>query len=187
MITLLMATLIIFSQQDDCGNGLPCGPVPWTVPNYPIILSPTPFPTTWIQTTPTPTATPETTETATPTLTPTAEPTVDSTPLYEAIEELEDFIGGTREPVVIDGHDFTLDSLADRPSTETFWSYLAGLFSVEIGKSQPFLNFAFYAMGIVLVTKSITFVLPVLAVVYSVLLKVVDTVVGLISRIIRGG
>lgn len=90
MINVIIAILIAIaptqSQDDtsDCGNGLPCGPIPWGLPIFPTLQSPTPLgtATNWIGTpfTSTPTYTPTPTYTLTPTYTPSITPTYTSTP-----------------------------------------------------------------------------------------------------------
>lgn len=72
---LLLFVLVMMSSpalaQSDCGNGLPCGPVPWRLPQFPDLSSPTPMPTLEIPESDInppgqPTATPAPINTATP-------------------------------------------------------------------------------------------------------------------------
>jgi len=73
VLILVAASMLIFSvaaAQDDCGDGLPCGRLPWSLPVLPNLPSPTPMPTVGITTVP-PTQTPGgPTATPTPTTVP---------------------------------------------------------------------------------------------------------------------
>jgi hypothetical protein len=55
-LLIALAVLPATSNADDCGNGLPCGPIPWQLPPLPGLVSPSPIPT--IAITVAPTATP---------------------------------------------------------------------------------------------------------------------------------
>lgn len=44
-LTVLFLSGPALAQPSDCGNGLPCGPVPWRMPVLPKLSSPTPMPT----------------------------------------------------------------------------------------------------------------------------------------------
>lgn len=72
---LILFVLVMMSSpalaQSDCGNGLPCGPIPWRLPQFPDLSSPTPMPTLEIPESDInppgqPTATPAPINTATP-------------------------------------------------------------------------------------------------------------------------
>lgn len=102
--------------QENCGNGLPCGPLPWDLPVFPVLQSPTPAsgevdqdpnntPTNTLTATSTytptatrtatPTRTPTLTRTPSPTRTPTNTPTNTNTPgptatLFFGADEIDD-------------------------------------------------------------------------------------------------
>lgn len=42
---VLLATGPVSAQTSDCGNGVPCGPIPWRLPVLPNLPSPSPMPT----------------------------------------------------------------------------------------------------------------------------------------------
>lgn len=92
---VLLVGLFLLSSvtlaQGDCGNGLPCGPLPWDLPVFPNLQSPTPItgevdadpnqtPSATFTATATPTATSTPTATFTRTPTPTRTPTLTRTP-----------------------------------------------------------------------------------------------------------
>lgn len=84
MLILILAALPsgLAAAQSNCGNGLPCGPIPWKLPRWPTMESPTPIGTQYDYgtVTYTPTPTPTDTPTATPTNTATPTPTETWTP-----------------------------------------------------------------------------------------------------------
>lgn len=45
MLILIVASWGFAHAQDDCGDGLPCGKIPWDLPPLPALTSPTPIPT----------------------------------------------------------------------------------------------------------------------------------------------
>src|SRR4030042_4743469 len=82
----------LINGQEDCGNGLPCGPIPWSLPAWPQMESPTPIGPQYDYLTVTYTATPTSTytPTATPTSTYTPTPTATCTPQDTATTFLTD-------------------------------------------------------------------------------------------------
>lgn len=46
LLALIIGGVGIIQAQDDCGDGLPCGKIPWDLPVLPAVSSPTPIPTT---------------------------------------------------------------------------------------------------------------------------------------------
>src|SRR5512138_70374 len=45
LLLFLLLPLLPVTAQTNCGKGLPCGPVPWSLPKMPDLESPTPAPT----------------------------------------------------------------------------------------------------------------------------------------------
>jgi hypothetical protein len=45
LVSLLCLIAPTSAQQSSCGNGLPCGPIPWVIPPLPNLASPSPMPT----------------------------------------------------------------------------------------------------------------------------------------------
>lgn len=45
-VTIMVNGIGLIHAQDDCGDGLPCGNIPWDLPVLPPVNSPTPIPTT---------------------------------------------------------------------------------------------------------------------------------------------
>jgi hypothetical protein len=186
MVTWIVALLLLVPgsyQDDDCGDGLPCGPIPFDLPSLPLILSPTPFPTVWIQATPTPTVTPIPTPTpdATATFTPVPTATLNATAIVEGVEGLEELSEGTPQPVIgLDGVEYDIESIDEGAETATFWSYIRGLFSINLGKFQPVLVFSVFAFGIIIAVKSSTLILYFLAPLIGLIRKAIDFVLKFI-------
>ena len=92
LVMLLAIPSGLVAAQSDCGNGLPCGPIPWRLPHWPAMQSPTPIGTQadFLTVTYTPTPTPTNTPTPTPTNTPTPTPTATFTPQDTATPFLTD-------------------------------------------------------------------------------------------------
>lgn len=126
--------------QDDCGNGLPCGPVPWPFPNWPALESPTPViidvDESGLENTPTPTPTPTTIPTLTPV--PTSTPLVTAQYLEDAISTAAADLEVTAE-VYFDGT-LVPDAITDIGSDTTFFSYAKGLTLNTFGIFTPIAN-----------------------------------------------
>lgn len=184
MITLLMlfAVLMPGSYQDDfCGNGLPCGPVPWPVPQLPIILSPTPIPTAVIQATAVPsdpTSTPQPTSTPIPTI---PDEQIDTDDLEDVIGDIEDIVNQTAVPDFgnVDGTEIGWES-ADSLSTSAFWGLVRGLLGINIGVFQPVFVAGIIAVFTITFVKSTTLILPVVAFAIGMIRKAVEFVVKFI-------
>lgn len=79
VITLLVFLISAVASAQNCGAGLPCGPLPWDLPSYPELESPTPG-SVIVDTNPNPVPTNTPTNTFTPTSTPTMTPSNTPTP-----------------------------------------------------------------------------------------------------------
>lgn len=179
LMALMMALSPTLAQSDDCGDGLPCGPVPWTIPRLPVILSPTPIPTTAIQ----PTNTPEPTQTPDPghTATPEPEATLDPDDLDDLVGDVDEIIN--RTPIAPmtdpDGNPLGWDSVGTL-STGGLWGYLRGLIGVDLGVFQPVLVAGVIALFVRVFVKSSTLILPVIAFLVGGVRKAVEFVLKFI-------
>lgn len=144
-----------------CMNYLPCGPIPWSLPEFYQLQSPTPVervrivvpssPTaivTWIASgTPAPSATP----TATPgTNTPT--PTVEFDDFGDQLGTLEAITAAT--PVIIrdiNGNEFSYDNLNLIDSSQEFWGYVKAVGGIHFGVFTPIILFLFFSLAFILV------------------------------------
>lgn len=184
MINLMIATLILISplkmQSDDCGNGLPCGPLPWSVPQYPVILSPTAIPTTFIQATATPLPQPTEDPAITNTPMPTEAPTVDTEPLSTVVSDIEELIDATAIPA-FEVNDTTIDfSSIDEFSGVTFWGYVRGLFSVDLGAIQPIVTIVTVGIFLFIFVQLSTYILQVIALLIGLVMRIISFLRGFI-------
>lgn len=149
---------------DNCGNGLPCGPVPWSLPALPRLASPTPMPTIVLTTVPptpgagTPTATPPA-ATATPTPSFNVSQITDSVATLSALSEAtqEVIMNAEGTPVGLDG----LDTIA--PAAGQFFGYAKGFSDASFGSLSPVFTFTLISMVTITSVKMITFLLPIMA------------------------
>lgn len=176
-IVLNLALTGFAAAQSDCGNGLPCGSIPWPQPNPPQLRSPTPMPTVGVTLAP-PTQTP-----GGPTATPApTEVSVDTSPLNDQFATLQAVIEATEPVVEVSGTPVSaseqLDSLAS--GSYTFFGYVRGVAELDLGGLTPLMVFLIVSLLTVIAVKSITFILPVLAAIFAFLKSIVDFVLNLL-------
>lgn len=162
--------------QDDCGDGLPCGRIPWDLPILPALPSPTPMPTLAF------TAIPPTPGAGTPTWTPTPTATpggLDTGDLDNQVATLGAAINAT--PISI--NDLNGTPVNNQESFEelglnagTFFGYARAITSASFGEMSPLFNFGFLALLIVISVKLLTFLLPIGAVVFGILRNVISLI-----------
>lgn len=179
LIGILAPALTVSAQ--DCGAGLPCGPVPWQLPNLPDLSSPTPFPTVLVTSgatvTPTPGPTSTGTITATPTLTLTPSPTslVDIEALNDSFATLQIVMEATEESV------FDRSTGFDLPGNATnVIGLILGLQNVHFGVFTPFIQFIFFGLFFFLGIKVTFFLLPVLMMLVGFIRKIVEFILAFI-------
>lgn len=153
----------------NCGNGLPCGPVPWRLPSYPVIESPTPV-LRYEEYGAVITATPS----PTPTLTPTATATFDF-----GIQTISDTVatlsGMSALDVEIDGTPISFNSAIDNVSTnaDMIFGYVKSIFGATWGPFTPLATLAFLIFGITLAMVA-----------YSLFIPLISRIFGFIRRFI---
>lgn len=178
LFILLAAPPSLSFAQDDCGNGLPCGPVPWELPELPPLVSPTPIPTSEFSGD----ADPGDTPTPTPTFTPTVTPTgfVDPDDINDAVGTVSAIAAGT--PIEwLDGEGQPIDAFEEIDdlalTAGTFFDYVATVSEANIfGPFTPMIAFILLALVITMIIKSLTFIVPVLAAVFGFIRKIVTLV-----------
>lgn len=191
LIVLLMVLVVnvLRAQDDECGNGLPCGPIPWPVPVLPDLQSPTPMPTIVITFTITPSMTPSPTLTHTPTPTDTHTPTPATAthtprPVDEIESALEDggaLLDATAEAVIdLDNAAFDAGNLDASADLTLFFGYARGVSSVSFGPFTPFVSLIFVFLLTLLFTHSITFLLPIAAVIIGLIRRIIQLVLDFI-------
>lgn len=165
--------------QDDCGDGLPCGRIPWDLPALPVLPSPTIIPTIPVTYT-VPTQTP-----GGPTATPTPTPIpsgggfdIDVSGISDQFATLESMAAATQPSIQVSGTPVNSDDqLATLTSNSgTFFGYVRGVSDMNLGGLTPIFGFVIISFLTVVSVKVITLVLPVLAVLFGLLRKVVSVV-----------
>lgn len=187
--TLLMASLLtlfwgvsIIRAQDDCGDGLPCGRIPWDLPVLPGLPSPTPMPTSGVTIAP-PTQTPSG-PTATP-IPPTAGAggfDLDVSGINDQFATLQSMAEATEQVVVVSGTPVSsseqLDTLA--ADSYTFFGYVRAVGSLDLGGLTLILGFILTSFIVVVAVKSITFILPVLLALFNFIRSVISVILDFI-------
>lgn len=185
----------------DCGFGLPCGPIPWNLPRYPILESPTPMPTLFSSATPTSTMTPTLTPvptnftpsptasaTMTPSRTPTLTATFTATALFDT-QELADNIATVR--ALIDSTPISVEvagtpvTVADQISTaapgiEDLFGRAKGIIGADWGPFTPLFQTAFMGIAIFLFIIILTYTIPIIGFVFGMIRKIYTAITDLI-------
>jgi hypothetical protein len=150
LLMLLLCAVPGVASAQDCGAGLPCGPLPWQLPGLPDLNSPTPFPAVTITTTPAPTATG--TITATPS--PTSDFSLDE--IRDQIGTLQAIANGTQEvAATADPSDFTDENIGG--TIPIFFRFTHWMTNFRFGIFTPLAQ-----VGVFVVGSTITFGLAVL-------------------------
>lgn len=181
-LILLLTITSVATAQKDCGNGLPCGPLPWTLPSLPILSSPTPMPT--IVLTAVSTAAPAPTSGA-PSSTPAPTGTIqaDFSDLADQLGTLQAAVNATSAPVEVNGTPVDTESQLEEFGGQagTFFGYVRGFSEVNLGGLTPFVSILLGALVLFLSIKSLGFILPIAAVFFRLILRIVEVVRKLIG------
>ena len=168
VVLLVMASSATHAQIKDCGNGIPCGVIPWTMPELPQLNSPTPAPT--IAATATPSA-PAPTSTSVFTPTPQLDGIGDGLGAVDAMLSATPMtindINGT--PVAIDYETMAGDS-------SLFISYAKAILLADFGVLSPLLQFLFFLMIFMITVKLAEVSIPLIAIVFGGLRKIVQVI-----------
>lgn len=179
ILILVVALLVMVTPAlaQDCGNGLPCGPMPWGLFQLPRLNSPTPFPTVIVTAasgsvpTPTPTGT----------LTVTPESTEEVTEQPEVVEfadqvgTLQSVINSTPQTVFDRSTGFDLAGNATN-----IFSYLLGLQTIHFGVFTPLIQLIFFGFFLVIAVKIGFWILPIVATFVGFVRKVAETIVSFV-------
>lgn len=173
--------------QRECGNGLPCGQIPWRLPSLPRLVSPTPFPTAnpsqVAASIPTATVTPQGFGSISPYTPAPIENIWDSDAIGNQIGTLDAAMSGTSLPVYngsgtpVD-RDTMMDSVLD--DTQLFFSYAKGFQDASFGSISPLVTFSLTALMIVLFTKVLTIALPVIMVIVGFIRRIIELILDFI-------
>ena len=151
-----------------CGNGLPCGQIPWSLPALEILASPTPY------TTPAASANPE--ATAEVTIEPTA-PVAEATDFVGALDSAQDFLTPIATPNL--GVDASVEYQNVIADSATFFSYVRAIELADFGVLNPLIAAFFTLAVLTLLLNLALFLLPVLSMIVGVLRKLVQLIPGI--------
>lgn len=177
-VLLASVFMLLFQtvRASECGNGLPCGSIPWPLPAPPQLASPTPMPTVGVTTNP-PTQTPGG-ATATPAPTQAGGINIDTSGINNQFATLQVMANATSPAIIVSGTPISpseqLTSLTQ--NTSTFFGYLRGVSEINLGGLTPLIAFVTLSFVTVLSVKIITLLLPVLAVLFGFLRKIISVV-----------
>lgn len=176
-ILLVLLAMVSPALGQDCDEGRPCGAVPWRLPSWPRLASPTPMPTivATVILTPTPSVTPTPTATgptptpgpsATPSPAPTATSAIDLSGMNDQIATLGALQSGT-QPAVANAQGTPMSQtelFADLGSDAgLIFGYARGIGDISLGKLSPLFWFVLTTFSLILLVKISTFLLPLLA------------------------
>ena len=171
-ISLILFRLVL---AGDCGNGLPCGSIPWPQPNPPQLQSPTPMPTIGVTINP-PTQTP-----GGPTATPA--PTqvsfdIDVSGINDQFATLNALAVATDQMVEVSGTPVTTSNQLSTltANSGTFFSYVRAVSEIDLGGLTPLIGFVTLSFLTVLTVKIVTLSLPVLSAIFGLARKLVGIV-----------
>jgi hypothetical protein len=157
------------SGSSDCGNGLPCGPIPWPLPAYVGLSSPTVFPTIVVTATRTPTPLPGVT--AGPTSVPGASPTFELDGVGDQLATLEGIMNATTIP--IEGG-FSAEQLGT--DAGQFFGTLKGVSEIHLGPFTPLLVFFFLAFIFVMGIQASGLIVPLVLAIFGFIRRLVSTI-----------
>jgi hypothetical protein len=180
LICLLLTVGTAYAQRD-CGDGLPCGKLPWDLPLLLDLPSPTPMPTLVISA--------EGTEEAAPTVAPTQTPAptgtiaADFTDLDNQLATLQGVVNATPLAVEVNGTpvDPNEQFVEIGEDAGTFFGYLRGFSEMSLGGFSPFIGFAILSLVVIIGMKSLGWLLPVAAVLFRLILRIVEVIKALIG------
>lgn len=180
---VLMLSVGITMAQKDCGNGLPCGPLGWPLPSFPSLPSPTPMPTIQITAIPTSGPVPTGTGAATATTAPTGTIQADFSAIGDQMETLAAYVNATSVPVVISGTPVDPGSELTTLSANvgSFFGYVRGFSEASLGGWTPFVVMLLLSLTVVIGIKSLSFILPIGAVIFRLILRIIEFVKNLIG------
>jgi hypothetical protein len=183
--TLILLALLLVAgvalAQKDCGDGLPCGKLVWDLPVLSTLASPTPMPTIQITSIPASTNVPTGAPSSTPA--PTGTLIADFSNVGDQLNTLSAVVAATDIPVLVSGTPVTGAEQLTQLTTDagTFFGYLRGVQEVSLGGFMPFITLIITTLIIAIATKSAGFLLPVVAVVFRLILRIVEVIKKLIG------
>lgn len=186
LITLILFAVPLqsFAQDDDtCGNGLPCGSVPWALPEFPDLNSPTPIivDSNWSPGigTPTPTTPPS----PTPFSFPSPTPITSFDMIGDRVQTIEAMIEATDVPIYnAYGTPVSLDepdSLINEEST-LFFSYVKGMNTNTFGILSPIVNLLVFILVTSFLWQAAQIAFPLVVMLVGIIRKIVQFILDFI-------
>lgn len=171
MLSLLIITLPVSAQtatptplqQSDCGNGLPCGPIPWQLPIMPALESPTPLDLSSDQS-----ADPGATATPTPDF------LVEITQISDLTNNLSNLTGTPFDFQVTEEAEY--ETIFE--NSTLFFSYVKGLTLADLGIITPLLTGFFLLSTLTILLKLSLFLLPVVGMIIGLIRKIIELIPG---------
>lgn len=189
-LLIMLGILLIaipLSAQGDCGNGLPCGPIPWELPAYPILQSPTPINAdvdgSHLLVTPTITPSPTPTLTLTPTFTPspTITPYFEQTAINGQLATLENLRGTPEGVNNAQGTPIALLNVqANMNEASIFIAYAKGLNTNIFGPFSPVVTVALFALSVGFFMTAAKVLIPILVFMVGLVRKIVSFILEFI-------
>lgn len=177
IVLLLLALAAAPVAAQDCGNGLPCGPVPWRLPQLPALSSPTPMPTLSV-------VDPNPNPGGEPTNTPTPYPTsqIDQQGISDQMATIQALVEATEQVVYAEGTPVNTQDQFDLLAADAtqFFGYALAVSDEPFGKMSPLVMFGVTALGTVMAVKVLTFLMPFLGVLFGLIRKVVQVILDFI-------
>lgn len=161
----------------DCGNGLPCGPIPWGLPPLPRLLTPTPIPIVDES---------DNAPTSVPPANIDSPDAPDVTGLDEQIATLNAILNTTPVGVSnVDGsfNDPDMQATAQAnmgQNAGSFFSYVRGLGEVNFGVLTPLVVTLISGFTLIFIVKGSAIILPIVMVVFGFIRKIVNTILEFI-------
>lgn len=175
-VVFMMLSAVPVLAQRDCGDGLPCGRLPWDLPVLPALSSPTPMPTVAVTVQPTPgPGTP--TVAPSPTIPPIS--TIDTSDISDQVATLGAVMAQT--PYIVQDFEGTpvdtseqLDTMTD--NAELFFGYARSIGSTTVGKLSPLLSLILVAIVTIVGVKATTYLLPFIGAVFGIIQRVINLI-----------
>lgn len=182
LILLVIAAPVL---AGDCGNGLPCGPLGWSLPPLPVLASPTFMPTFDVSGNVQPTDVSGAVPTPAPAATNTPVPTnVDASSITDNLSTLSAVMSETPMMVTdLNGTPFDQDAAFEELGTNagTFFGFARSIVSpVTFGPLWPLVALVVTSLTVVFGVKIITYGLPVFAALFGFIRKMVQIILDFI-------
>jgi len=173
-LALCTLLLLVFpvQAQTNCG-GLPCGSIPWAIPQFPDLRSPTPLDSVQSNLPEVPTSTPTSTATTAPTAYATVTPFMDTANIQDNVATLQAIFDAT--PIAIldaQGTPVSIDQTI-ASNGALFFSYARGFTSNSFGVFSPIIDFILFVLLLTLTFTLIRISLPVLAAIIGAIRKII--------------